>query len=74
MTYRVEVLEQLSCGGLHYSVHHITHKIFQSLQQIVKGNEGTFGFDVSVPEHREEIKRLKSSVLRCYIHNHVTSE
>lgn len=55
MPYRVEVLEQLSCGGLEDAVHHVTHQIFQSVQEVLKGDEGTFRFDVSVPEPEETI-------------------
>lgn len=53
MTYRVEVLEQLSCGGLEDALHHIAHQVLQSVQEVVKGDEGTLRFDVSVPEAQE---------------------
>lgn len=53
MTYRVEVVEQLTSGGFENSVHHITHQILQSVQQIVKGYEGTLCLYVTVPEHRK---------------------
>ncbi|KAF3848742.1 hypothetical protein F7725_015239, partial [Dissostichus mawsoni] len=45
--YGVDVVEQLSGGGLQHSVHHVTHQVLQSVQQVFKRNEGTLGLDVS---------------------------
>lgn len=50
VTYRVDVVEQLCSRGFEHSVDHIAHQILQSVQQILKGHEGTLSLDVSVPE------------------------
>lgn len=53
-TYRVDIVEQLAGRRFEHSIHHITHQILQSVQQIIKGYEGTLRFDVRVPKGKNE--------------------
>lgn len=53
-TYRVDVVEQLAGGRFEHSIHHITHQLLQSVQQIIKGYEGTLRFNVRVPKGKNE--------------------
>lgn len=50
-TNRVDVVEQLSGRRFEHTVHDVTHQVLQSVQQILKCDEGTLGLDVSVSEN-----------------------
>ncbi len=54
MTYRVDVVEQLCSRAFEHSVHHVTHQVLQSVQQVLKRDEGTLSLDVSVPGHKKQ--------------------
>ena len=55
---RVDFLEEVGQGSLHDAVDHVTHEIFQAIQQIVEGDERTLGLDVRVPNRNEKISLI----------------
>ena len=44
----VELMNHSAGGGLHQTVNDINQKVLQSIEQLLKGNEGALGLDVRV--------------------------
>ena len=45
---RVEFIDEVFVGRLENSVNNVTHKVFQSIEQLVEGDESTLSFEMSV--------------------------
>lgn len=57
-TYRVELIHYAPCRRLQYSIYHITNQVLQPVQEVIKGQERTLGFHVSVPEEQDTSSEL----------------
>ncbi len=54
-TYRVEFVKKMCMWRFEDAIYDITHEVFQSVQQVLKGDKWTLPFYMSVPgvRHRE---------------------